>query len=283
MQPELAVSAPALQVFRKSHFSPAFYFLPPPRRQALKVIYAFCREVDDLVDAPGADPVAAQRQLNAWRQVLSGGEMPAPDPLLWNALKAMLDSFNINGRHLSDLIGGVAMDLAPRRYATFEELESYLYGVASSVGLACLPIFGLDEGRHGPFAVTLGHAVQLTNILRDVGADARRGRVYLPQKDMARFSYTENDLARGVMDHRFQGLMAFEAARARQLYLKALQLLPVESRRPARPALAMAAVYRRLLKVLEKRGFPLTGPRVALSPWDKWSSLLQVFAEEWTN
>jgi 15-cis-phytoene synthase len=274
----------AAAAYRSSNFAPAFFSLPAKRRQALGAVYAFCRLMDDAVDTADNGP-AAQERLAQWRDLLATGRgAPAQDAdaAVWAGLDAALRDYPINRKHLLGLIDGVEMDLVQRRYATFEDLKRYCYGVASTVGLACLPIFGLEETAHAAFAIDLGTAVQLTNILRDVQADAASGRIYLPQEDLERFGYSEADLNASVYNENFVRLMAFQASRARGFYMSALQNLPADSRRQARPALIMAALYRSLLARLEQTRFRVFGGRVAL-PWRrKLRSVLSVLWEEWT-
>jgi 15-cis-phytoene synthase len=274
----------ALDAFKSSNFAPAFFLLPAEKRQALKAVYAFCRAVDDAVDE-GRDAAEAKQVLDSWRGLLTdAGEMKTltgVDGAVWSALRDAVKEHGINTRHLLDLIDGVEMDLTPRRYETMDDLKTYCYGVASTVGLACLPIFGLREPDHSFFAVQLGYAVQLTNILRDVGTDASAGRVYLPQEDLRRFHFSEEDLSRRTYNDSFVRLMRFEASRAREFYAQAFGGLPSESRRAARPALVMGEVYRRLLEEIEKNDFRvLSGPRVSVSPWRKMACVWNVWSKE---
>jgi len=242
------------------------------------VIYAFARAVDDAVDEVGLDgndTEGARRLLAAWRRLLTGGEVGAgPEARLAADLQATLAEFPVDRRHLLDLIAGVERDLAHTRYETYGELQAYCHGVASTVGLACLPIFDLDEERHREFAVILGLAVQMVNILRDVATDALRGRIYLPLEDLRKFGYTEDELLGLVYNEKFWDLMSFEAARAQNLFAAALAALPQESRRAARPALVMGRLYRRLLKKLERADFRVFGDRPRLNFAEKILSLI---------
>lgn len=279
-------TASPLNVFRASNFAPAFFFLPEDRRQALQAVYAFCRAVDDSVDQEN-DPARAKAALDEWRDLLQNPEKEPTDRIdrrTWQALNAALDQYDINVRHLLGLIDGVEMDLTRKRYETFNDLLRYCYGVASTVGLACLPIFGLNEEKHGAFAIHLGYAVQLTNILRDVGSDADLGRIYLPTEDIKRFNSSEDEISSRTMSPALQRLLRFEATRAREFYDKALADLPGSSLRQARPALIMGAVYRALLEKLERSGFPvLNGPRVRLTFFQKCRSVANVLWKEWIS
>ncbi len=279
------IFAVSQSVFKTSNFAPAFYVLPSRPRRALKAVYAFCRTVDDVVDLGERDPANAQKTLEAWRGLLRNPDAARPggltDPGVWAALRDALAAYPIDPKHLLDLVDGVGRDLTQKRYDTFEDLKTYCYGVASTVGLACLPIFGLDEGSHRDFAVSLGLAVQLTNILRDVKTDAARGRVYLPGEDLKRFNYTEAELTGSVYNPAFARLMGFEARRAEAFFLQARAALPGISRRAARPALVMGALYQRLLKRLEERRFDVFSRRPALGAADKIRCVAKVVWEEW--
>jgi phytoene synthase len=288
-------AAAALGAFRRSNFAPAFFLLPARRRRALQGVYAFCRAVDDVVDdavlraARGAEPsaefAAARRALDDWRALLRGTLSAEPGPgvdrAVWSALEAALEAAPIDRAHLLDLVDGVGRDLDATRYRTFAELREYCHGVASTVGLACLPVFGLDEPSHRDFAVNLGVAVQLTNILRDVGPDAALDRVYLPLEDLERFGYGADRLKASETGPDFQRLMRFQAARAREFYAAAARALPRTSRRAARPALVMGALYRALLEELERGGFRVFGERARLSFRQKIAGVWSVLREEW--
>jgi 15-cis-phytoene synthase len=272
----IGVTAP-LSAYRSSNFAPAFLLLSSGRQRALQAVYAFCREVDDSVDnaASGSSP----RSLDLWRRLLRDpSDILAAEELgsaAWPPLSAALDEFAIDPRHLLDLVDGVSRDLRQNRYRTFEELKEYCYGVASTVGLACLPIFGLSEEEHREFAVNLGIAVQLTNILRDVASDADRGRVYLPQEDLKRFGYAEEDLFARRYNESFVRLMRFQVSRAREHYASAVCALPPTSRRAARPALVMSRVYHALLAEIERRDYDVFRGRATLSPWRKLRCVLE--------
>ncbi len=264
----------ALSLFKKSSFAPAFLLLPAPRRRALAALYAFARAVDDAVDeGPAADVDAV---LGRWRALLSAPYVPdgEPVPAAWPALEGALAAFPIDRRHLLGLIDGVSRDIGVFRAETFEDFKTYCYGVASTVGLACLAVFGLDEGSHRDFAVNLGLAVQTVNILRDVRADAVNGRVYLPREDLRRFGVAEGDLRAEALSPAVLRLLRFEAVRARAFFAEARKTLSPLSRRAARPAVAMGALYERLLEKLERGDFLWGRPRPSLSLWEKGRVLL---------
>jgi 15-cis-phytoene synthase len=265
------VKTAVLSLFKASSFAPAFLLLPADRRRALAAVYAFARAVDDAVDDPGG--VRPQEELDRWRRLLTGAGEPAGAPPAWPALEAALEQFPINRRHLLDLIDGVARDISPRTPETFEDFKTYCYGVASTVGLACLPLFGLDEFKHRDFAVSLGWAVQTVNILRDVRKDALDGRIYLPAEDLRRFGVAMEDLRTDRLSPAMERLLRFEASRAHDFFGQARRALPEASRRSARPALLMGLLYERLLKKLERGGFYWARPRPRLTWGEKIASL----------
>jgi phytoene synthase len=264
--------------FKSSSFAPAFWLLGPRRRSALAAVYAFAREVDDAVDEiglDGNDPVRARRILAAWRNVLAGGPVTEDVSLkIWRPLERAMTQFPIDRENLLELVEGVGRDLSQTRYATWNDTKSYCYGVAGTVGLVCLPIFGLDPIRHREFAVTLGQAVQMVNILRDVKVDALRDRIYLPQEDLKRFNLSDQEILGLVYNADFRRLMKFEADRTQDLFTYALSVLPRDQHSTARPALVMGRLYRRLLDKLEKRQFEIFTGRPRLSLIEKISSLV---------
>jgi len=266
-----------LSLFKRSSFAPAFLLLSAPRRRALAAVYAFARAVDDAVDDPagGADP---RKELDRWRALLRAPYVTAEEavsaPPAWLPLEQALSAFPIGRNHLLDLIDGVARDIGAFRAETFEDFKTYCYGVASTVGLACLGIFGLDEDGHRDFAVNLGLAVQTVNILRDVKGDAAAGRIYLPREDLRRFGVTEAGLRSAHLEAPVLRLLRFEAERARDFFGAARRALLPTSRRAARPAVAMGALYRRLLDKLERGDFLWGAPRPSLTFWEKAGTLM---------
>jgi phytoene synthase len=250
-----------------SNFAASFFFLPRKRRAAMYTIYAFCREVDSAVDdpAPGTDPRDA---LKRWRAELAAayrGQATAPVTV---SLAEHVRELGIPREYFEELLAGVEMDLVQRRYATFEELYRYCYRVASVVGLICLKIFETHAPESRDYAVNLGLAFQLTNILRDIGSDADRDRIYLPQEDLARFGYSPDDLLAKRYSPQFAALMRFEADRARDYYAKVsaiAETLPPADRRALIVAEMMRGVYTRILSRIEEGGFRVFGPRVRIS------------------
>jgi phytoene synthase len=233
-----------------SNFVHSFAFLSPDRREAMYAVYAFCQEVDDLVDhpKPGVD---CQEELDTWRAQLVSMYAGTPSFPVAVGLAKHAQTFNIPLEYFEELINGVEMDLTIRRYATFTDLYEYCYRVASVVGLICIKVFGTQSPHAGEYAVNLGMAFQLTNILRDVGVDAKRDRIYLPQEDLARFEYPERDLFANANTPAFEKLMAFQARRAHAYYAKAQAALPPGDRKALLVAEIMRRVYFRILCRIE--------------------------------
>lgn len=247
-----------------SNFYYSFLVLPRPKREAIHALYAFCREVDDSVDRAGS-PGEARRQVAFWRDELAASfEGRATHPIS-RSLARHLRAYPIRRADLEAVIDGVAMDITPRRYATFEELSGYCYHVASAVGLACIEIFGYTQPAARDYAVRLGEAFQLTNILRDLGADAARGRVYLPAEDLDRFSCPEEDLRAERPSRALTALVKFEVERTRGLFARARSLYPDADRRTLVAAEIMRAIYEALLHEIERRRHDVLGARVRLS------------------
>ncbi|MBI3332908.1 MAG: presqualene diphosphate synthase HpnD [Candidatus Omnitrophica bacterium] len=262
----------------QSNFVPAIRLLPRPRRQAMEVIYAFCRAVDDVVDrdgqaclperqGPGPEFVErAGLQIELWRRELDACGEGFPTHPIAVALKPVLERYQIPMEPFQALLAGVEMDLTARRYATFEELRVYCERVASAVGLISIRVFGCRHPAAARYAVSLGIALQLTNILRDLKSDAAAGRIYLPASEMDRFGYSERELLEGRVSGAFKRLMEFQVGRARGFFQEAGRAL-VESGEAKRllPARIMGAVYARLLDRIEGAGYDVFSHRVKLS------------------
>jgi squalene synthase HpnC/squalene synthase HpnD len=250
-----------------SNFYYAFRLLPAERREGLCAVYAFCRFVDDIADDSGRrDP---HNLLARWRDELGRVYDGAPTHPIGRALADTVRRFAIAPQPLLDLIRGVELDLTRRRYATFDELYEYCYLVASTVGLVCIEIFGHQHPSAREYAIDLGVAFQLTNILRDVMEDAERGRIYLPLEDLRHFDCREDDLLGGRYSPRVGALMAFECGRARAYYLRASGALAPEDRASLAPAEAMRLIYERLLARIEARHFDVFGPKITLPRYEK--------------
>lgn len=248
-------SPSAEEITRASQSNLAFAFisLGAERRRDITVFYAFCRLIDDIADSTSLEAGEKARRLVVWRAALQG---PVPDESpIATALRGLIDKYAITPAMLEEIIDGVEMDLTISRYETIAALREYCYRVASAVGLVSIEIFGYRNPACRDYAIELGLALQMTNILRDVGKDFASGRVYLPQEDMARFQYTEADLATRVQDDRFVRLMQFEAGRAHEYFQKAKGLLPREDRRSMIGAQIMGSIYHALLRRMEKDRF----------------------------
>ena len=258
-----------------SSFYYSFRFLPPERRRAMVALYAFCREVDDVVDE-ASDPSVARLKLGWWRTQINATFDGAPLHPVAQALKPIVLSFELPRQHFQSVIDGMWMDLEQNRYLDFNTLERYCYRVAGVVGLLSAKIFGYVDPSTADYAQQLGIAFQLTNIIRDVGEDARKNRIYLPMDDMQRFGVPAAEILQGRESPRFKALMAFQAERAQQHYKSAMQALPREDRRAQRPGLIMAAIYRALLEEIESEGFRVLTQRTSLTPlrkfWIAWKT-----------
>jgi len=256
-----------------SSFYYSFRLLPPERRRAITALYAYCREVDDVVDEVH-DPGVARAKLAWWRAEIAAVYEGTPQHPVAQALVPVVRTYRLPREHFDAVVDGMAMDLAQQRYADFAELERYCHRVAGVVGLLSAEIFGYEEPSTARFARDLGVAFQLTNIVRDVGEDARRGRIYLPQEDLDRHGVTASAILRGREEPGFRALMAFEVARAREWYDRAMRELAPRDRRAQRASLAMAAIYRALLDEIERDGFRVLDRRIALTPlrklWIAW-------------
>ncbi|MBL8445102.1 MAG: presqualene diphosphate synthase HpnD [Zoogloeaceae bacterium] len=251
-----------------SSFYYSFMFLPPERRQAITALYAFCREVDDVVDEC-QDPQLAQTKLAWWRTEVDRVFDGEPTHPVGHALKAVGARFNLPREQLQEIIDGMEMDLTQTRYLDFKGLQLYCYRVASVVGLLAAEIFGYQDRQTLKYAHDLGLAFQLTNIIRDVGEDARRGRIYLPIEDLQRFKVPASEILEARHSDRFQALMAFQTERAIRFYDQAFALLPAVDRKSQRPGLIMAAIYRTLLDEIARDGYLVLDRRTSLTPLRK--------------
>jgi phytoene synthase len=256
-----------------SSFYYSFLFLPAERRRAITALYAFCREVDDVVDE-GMDPQVAGAKLAWWRTEVANLFAGRPQHPVMRALEPYRDKFGLSAARLNEIIDGMEMDLRQTRYLDWPGLETYCYRVASVVGLLAAGIFGYRDERTLEYARNLGIAFQLTNIIRDVGEDARKNRVYLPVEDLQRFGVPAADILHAKESPAFRTLMEFEAERARGYYQSAMSTLPAADRRSQRPGLIMAAIYRTLLEEIQQEGFHVLTQRTSLTPlrkfWIAW-------------
>jgi len=258
-----------------SSFYYSFLFLPSERRQAITALYAFCREVDDVVDE-NTDPQVARTSLAWWRSEIVRMMQDEPTHPVTRALSPHVKTYGLQMDDLVAVIDGMEMDLSQTRYLDFKGLEHYCWHVASVVGLLSARIFGLTDPRTLQYAEKLGLAFQLTNIIRDVGEDARRDRIYLPVSELQQFEVPAADILNAKHSDRFERLMRFQAERALRYYDEAFALLPAQDRRAQRAGLIMAAIYRALLHEIERDGFRVLQHRISLTPlrklWIAWKT-----------
>jgi phytoene synthase len=258
-----------------SSFYYSFLFLPPERRRAITALYAFCREVDDVVDDTLDTQVAATK-LAWWRNELANLFAGKPQHPVTKALSPHLQSFSLSEQHLGEIIDGMEMDLTQTRYLDWPALERYCYRVAGVVGLLAAGIFGYSNPRTLDYARQLGIAFQLTNIIRDVGEDARKNRIYLPMEDLKKFGVPAAEILGGREGEAFWKLMAFQAERAKENFRLAFASLPQEDRKAQRAGLVMAAIYQALLAEIESDGFHVLTHRTSLTPlrklWIAWKT-----------
>ncbi len=256
-----------------SSFYYSFMFLPANRRRAITALYAYCREVDDVVDEC-QDPQIAATKLAWWRTELDRLYAGRPEHPVTQALLPVLAEFNLPQEQLLEIIDGMEMDLQQSRYLDFTALSLYCYRVASVVGLLAAEIFGFQERGTQKYAHDLGMAFQLTNIIRDVGEDARRGRVYLPLDELKRFNVPLADILNSTYSDNFRKLMEFQIERAEQYYAQAMSQLPAADRKTQRPGLVMAAIYRTVLDEIKRDGCQVLTQRTSLTPvrklWIAW-------------
>lgn len=256
-----------------SSFYYAFMFLPAPRRAAITAFYGFCREVDDVVDEVHDAGVAATK-LAWWRKEVAQAFAGQPSHPTMHALMPHVQEFGIEPRHLLAVIEGCEMDLEQTRYLDYPGLQRYCHLVAGVVGEVAARIFGQTSDATTQYAHKLGLAFQLTNIIRDVGEDALRGRIYLPISELQQFDVKAHEITKREYSDRFTALMRFQAARAHQLYDEAFALLPDADRRAQKPGLMMASIYRTLLREIEADNFQVLHQRIALTPlrklWLAW-------------
>ena len=263
-----AADARAITHASKSNLALAFVSLPRERRDDITVFYAWCRVIDDIADDPGESVAHRRAALDTWKQALA--QPVAGESALAAPVRALMAKYRLSDEHFLEIIAGVEMDLNGVSYATWDDLRLYCYRVASAVGLVSIEIFGYRDAGCKTYAIELGLALQLTNILRDVGQDfANGGRIYLPREDLVRFGYTAEDLSARRHNDAFLTLMRFEAERAIGFYRSAQAALPPIDRRAMVAAEIMRAVYRRLLDRMQRDGFRVFDRRYSLSRLEK--------------
>ena len=258
-----------------SSFYYSFLFLPPQRRRAITALYAYCREIDDVVDEI-EDQNLARVKLAWWRNEIEQMYRSNPQHPVTRALEPCVLPYCLNQTRLEEILDGMEMDLMQTRYLDFQSLQRYCHLVAGVVGLCAADIFGRTEDATLDYAAKLGIAFQLTNIIRDVGEDARRGRVYLPIDELQRFNVPVADILNARYSENFSRLMAFQYERAESYYRAAFAALPLVDRRAQRPGLIMAAIYRALLDEIRRDDFQVLHQRISLTPirklWLAWKT-----------
>ncbi|KAF0815477.1 All-trans-phytoene synthase [Andreprevotia sp. IGB-42] len=259
-----------------SSFYYSFRFLPLEKRRAITALYAFCREVDDVVDECHDENVALTK-LNWWRAELTNLYAGKPQHPVTQALQPQIKAYDLPQAHFAEIIDGMQMDLEQARYTTFADLQKYCYRVASVVGLLAARIFGYTDPRTEQYAHDLGIAFQLTNIIRDVGEDARRGRIYLPVEDLQRFNVPAADIQNYRETDAFRELMNFQIERAESWYTKAIAGLPKVDKKQQRTGLMMAAIYRATLAEIKQDGpQKVLNQRLSITPirklWLAWKT-----------
>lgn len=262
----------------RSSFYYSFLFLPRPKREAIYAVYALSRSVDDIADDPGEVTEKAGR-LKSWREEIDRCYAGQPTQPITIQLRDCLNRYPIPKSYFEELLAGVEMDLTITRYATFDDLYTYCYRVASVVGLICIEIFGYSQESTKDYAINLGLALQLTNIIRDLKTDGRRGRIYVPQVDLQRFGYREEDLLRCRYTPEFFPLMRFEADRAREHFRRAAESLTPEDRKNMVAAQIMGRIYRETLEAMARKDYRVFDGRIALSTPRKLQLALTTWAQ----
>lgn len=251
----------------KSNLALAFVSMSGARRRDITTFYAFCRLIDDIADDDTRDAGIKRRELASWRRSLRG--KTADEPELATSVRQLMSAYPITPEMIEEIISGVEMDVEVRRYSTFEELRVYCYRVASAVGLVSIEIFGYKNPQCRDYAIQLGLALQMTNIIRDVATDLKTDHIYLPAEDLARFHYSESELKRKIYDERFIALMRFEAERADNFFAETVRLLPSEDRRSMIPAEIMRSVYQGLLLRIKSDKFRVFERNYRLNKMEK--------------
>lgn len=276
---ESLLTADIIDKNKRSNFYYSFLLLPKPKREAINVVYAWCRIADDIVDEEDSIQ-QKQKRLRWWGKEFEDAITGTSRYPLVNKLAQIIRNFNIPLHHFHELIRGMEMDLDKTRYSTFDELKQYCYRAASTVGLICTEIFGYKNEGAKEYAINLGIALQLTNILRDVSTDAKKGRIYLPMEDLARFGYSENELFNGIYNPRFEQLMKFESDRAKFYFNQAIIHLSEEDKPLFIAALIMQEIYFKLLQDIEKAHYDIFSNRIRISTMKKILITIRVW---WNN
>lgn len=263
----------------KSSFYYAFNLLPAEQRDAMNTVYAFCRQTDDIVDEGTTSDDIKHDKLRKWRIELEKSLDGQSDYQLINKLSKTIQNFNIPLEPFYDLIKGMEMDLQKKRYLTFNDLQTYCYNVASTVGLMCIEIFGYRHPSAKDFAINLGIALQLTNILRDVKKDAEKGRIYLPKEDLEKFNYHESDVFNNTYNDNFQRMMEYQVERAREYFNAATACLNREDKKAMFAARAMQHIYSRMLNKIVDADYNVYQNKIKISTFKKVGISLGVWAK----
>jgi len=263
----------------KSSFYYAFNLLPNEKRDAMNTVYAFCRKTDDIIDEGSEPDELKYEKLRKWRIELEKAFSGNSGYSLLNKLVKTISQFNIPVEPFFELIKGMEMDLQKTRYLTFDDLRLYCYRVASTVGLMCIEIFGYKHTSAKDFAVNLGIALQLTNILRDIKRDSQKGRIYLPQEDLKKFSYSEDDIYKQNYDERFISLMKYEVERAEKFFENATENLNLDDKKAMFAARAMQHIYKRLLEKIIEAEYNIYRKNIKVSSFEKVGISLGVWAK----
>ena len=271
----------AKKIAKKSNssFYYAFNLLPQEKRDAMNTVYAFCRQTDDIVDMGSETSDLKYEKLRKWRIELEKSLDGFSDYQILNKLASTIQKFNIPLEPFFELLIGMEMDLQKNRYLTFEDLQLYCYRVASTVGLMCIEIFGYKHASTRDFAVNLGIALQLTNILRDVKKDADKGRIYLPQEDLRKYGYAEKDLLNSTYNENFQNMMKFEVKRAKEYFDKATNSLNLEDKKAMFAARAMQHIYYRMLNKIVDADYDVYNKKIRISTFKKVGISIGVWAK----
>jgi phytoene synthase len=271
----------AKEIAKKSNssFYYAFNLLPAEQRDAMNTVYAFCRQTDDIVDEGSVADELKYEKLRKWRIELEKSLNGHSDYQLINKLSKTIQKFNIPLEPFFDLLKGMEMDLQKKRYITFNDLRTYCYNVASTVGLMCIEIFGYRHPSAKDFAVNLGIALQLTNILRDIKKDAEKGRIYLPKEDLEKFNYYESDIFNNTYNENFQKMMKYQVERAREYFDSATACLNLEDKKAMFAARAMQHIYYRMLNKIVDVDYDVYNKKINVSTFQKVGISLGVWAK----
>ncbi len=275
----MSESAKEISKKSKSSFYYAFNLLPEDKRDAMNTVYAFCRKTDDIVDENSDSTDLKYEKLRKWRIEFEKSFSGHSEFSLLNKLGTTISKFNIPLDPFFELIKGMEMDLQTDRYKSFEDLQLYCYRVASTVGLMCIEIFGYNHPSTKQFAVDLGIALQMTNILRDIGKDAKNGRIYLPQEDLVKFNYSEQEILSLVYNDNFKDLMIYESGRAKQYFNSATAHLDLDDKKTMFAARAMQHIYYKMLENIIAADYDVYNKDIKVSKFEKVGIALGVWAK----